>query len=84
MNNFITALDRIIVAFNRLFTTLLSVLSKAKLKGGIFIELQIENIFMDLIFVNSLTKSEKTVWNSLRFVILELVGNKYRQLVADL
>jgi len=86
MKNFVKAINQE-VAFTYLWEKFPS-LGKAKLKEGVFIGPQIRDLIMDKYFDTLLQGDEKAAWDSFKFVVKGLLGNRraqnYEELVNNL
>ena len=52
-----------------------SAISKAKLREGIFVELQIQQLFQDNICNNLLERKDKIAWDAFKLVTTNFLGN---------
>jgi hypothetical protein len=63
-------------------------LSEAKVKDGIFIGLQIQDVMQDPDFHSTLSDTEKAAWNAFKSVCTKFLGNhkakNYREIVSEM
>jgi len=59
-------------------------LSEAKLKEGVFIGPQIRDLIKDEYFDRLLQGDEKAVWDSFKFVVKGVLGNRRAQIYEEL
>ncbi|UYV69610.1 hypothetical protein LAZ67_6004089 [Cordylochernes scorpioides] len=87
MKNFVKAMDRNASGFAYL-KQIVSSISEAKIKEGIFVGPQIRELQQDGNFQNSLNEVEAAAWNSFRNVCKNFLGSvkveNYRDIVNDL
>jgi len=78
MKNFLKAMNQEEAAFTYLQEKF-PWLSKAKLKEGIFIGTQIQDLIKDEYFDKLLQGDEKAAWDSFKFVVKGFLGNRRDQ-----
>ena len=87
MKNFVKAMNQEAAAFTYLREKFPR-LNEAKLKGGIFIGPQIQDLIKDEYFDKLLQGDEKVAWDSFKSVVKGFLGNRkaenYEELVSNL
>ena len=73
MKNFAKPLDRDGAAFKYLISKFPK-LSLEKIKAGVFVELQIRELIVDIHFDNTLEEDEKTVWENFKSLVRNFLG----------
>jgi hypothetical protein len=87
MKQFVKALNRNSPCFQYLCTRF-SLLSRAKIREGIFDGPQIHKLMMDDSFTDTMTEIEENAWNAFKEVVKKFLGNLknplYKEIVRNM